>query len=52
MDINTFYLNITLDDYEDIRIHDSMIPYVFILKYNMWGKTNNGYLYAEAQKGM
>ena len=52
MDVKGFYLKKMMDKAEYIMIHISMIPQEFVDKYNLKGKANNGYVFAQVTNGM
>ena len=52
MDVKYFYLNNQIYRAEYITIQISMIPNVFLEKYNFKEKSHNGYIFARVTKGM
>ena len=52
MDVEKFYLNNQMGRTEYSIVHISMIPHVFVEKYNIKGKLNNGYIFTCIPKGV
>ena len=52
MNVKDFYLENQMERDEVIMIQMSMIPQELVEKYNLTEKSHNGYIYANATKGM